>query len=93
MTTPIFEEKRILASVEVVLGANVLNVSWKDVVIKDGDVVAETTHRKAYESTDRAIFMQEVPEIGDKLDFLQHWTFVEGGDLQGGVDGAAMSLE
>ena len=89
MTTPVFEEKRILASVEIVLGANVLNVAWKDVVIKDGDVVAETTHRKAYESTDRAIFMQDVPEIGDKLDFLQHWMFVEVADYQGEVEGAA----
>lgn len=53
--------------------ARVLSVAWKDVVIKNGEVVAETTHRKAYESIDREAFVQEVPEIGDKLDFLQIW--------------------
>lgn len=53
-------EQRILKSVEILPAQNAINVLWVDQVLRDGDVIAETNHRKAYTQDQREQVLAEV---------------------------------
>lgn len=53
-------EQRILKSVEILPAQNAINVLWVDQIMRDGEVVAETNHRKAYTQDQREAFLGEV---------------------------------
>jgi hypothetical protein len=53
-------EQRILKSVEVMVQASTINVLWVDQVLRDGELVVETNHRKAYTIEQKDDFLNEV---------------------------------
>lgn len=53
-------EQRVLKSIETLPAANAINVLWVDQVLRDGDVISETNHRRAYTQTQKDEFLAEV---------------------------------
>jgi hypothetical protein len=53
-------EQRILKSVEILPAQNAINVLWVDQIMRDGEVVSELNHRKAYTQDQREAFLTEV---------------------------------
>lgn len=66
------EEQRILKSVTIDHKNACLNVCHADQVLRDGEVIAETLHRRVYYSQDRAGLLLEVAD-GDKYADLMGW--------------------
>ena len=54
------KEKRVLASVELLFCSRTVQVKWLDQVVKDGEVIKETPHRRAYMAA-------EIPEGSDQF--------------------------
>lgn len=52
------EQRRILASVELLFQAKVLHVKWLDQVVNGEKVISEAPHRRAFSEAD----MQEIPD-------------------------------
>lgn len=55
-----FEEKRVLKQITLLPDQNCVQVQWADQVLRDGDVIAETLHRKAYGQEQQEQFAAEV---------------------------------
>lgn len=53
-------EKRIVKQVSIVPEIQCVNVQWADQIFRDGELVAETYHRKAYSLEQRDQFLAEV---------------------------------
>lgn len=53
-------EQRILNQVTVLPNANSINVQWADQILRDGEVISQTYHRKAYSQEQKAEFLAEV---------------------------------
>lgn len=53
-------EQKILKQVSVLPNQNAVNVQWADQILRDGVVVSETFHRKAYTVEQKAEFLAEV---------------------------------
>lgn len=65
-----FEERTTLASVEVLLAANCIQVKWLKQVLKDGVVISEVPHRKAYCQGQKAEFFAEVEDAQKYIDAM-----------------------
>ncbi len=55
-----FTEQRVLKQVAVLPGQSSVNVQWADQVLKDGEILTETFHRKAYTAEQIEEFLAEV---------------------------------
>lgn len=53
-------EQHVLKSVEILPTQNSINVLWVDQIVRDGDVISERNHRKAYTQDQREDFLTEV---------------------------------
>ena len=53
-------EQRILNQVTLLPAQGAINVQWADQILRDGEVVTQTYHRKAYTADQRAEFEAEV---------------------------------
>ncbi len=53
-------EQRVLKQVSTLPQQNAINVQWADQVLRDGEVISETPHRKAYMQAQAAEFAVEV---------------------------------
>jgi hypothetical protein len=53
-------EQRILKSVEIKLDSSTIDVAWADQILRDGEVIQETVHRRAYNSSEKTLFETDV---------------------------------
>jgi hypothetical protein len=53
-------EQRILKQIAVLTEASAINVQWADQILRDGQVISETVHRKAYSNKQKDEFLAEV---------------------------------
>lgn len=53
-------EKRTLKQVTVLAEQNAVNVQWADQIIREGVVISEQYHRKAYTAAQKDDFLLEV---------------------------------
>jgi len=53
-------ENTIIKQVSVLPAQNAINVQWSRQILKDGEVISEQYHRKAYGAEQRAEFEAEV---------------------------------
>lgn len=53
-------EKRVLKQVTILPQQNSINVQWADQILRDGEIVNELYHRKAYSHEQVAEFSAEV---------------------------------
>jgi hypothetical protein len=53
-------EQRIVKSVTINNPANAAEVLWADQILRDGEFVSETLHRKAYPAESKTEFLAEV---------------------------------
>jgi hypothetical protein len=53
-------EQRILEQVTILADRGAANVQWADQVLRDGVVISETPHRKAYTADNKDEFLAEV---------------------------------
>jgi hypothetical protein len=53
-------EQRILKSVDIQVNIKTINVLWSDQILRDGEVISETNHRKAYDESQKDDFLAEV---------------------------------
>lgn len=65
-----FEEKTILANVELLVAANCIQVKWLNQILKDGVVISEVPHRKAYMQDQKAEFIAEVEGAQKYIDAM-----------------------
>ncbi len=54
-------EQRILKSVEVKVDSSTIDVAWADQILRDGEVIQESIHRRAYNSSEKALFETDIP--------------------------------
>ena len=69
-------EQRIINQITVLPNANAINVQWADQILRDGEIISQTYHRKAYGAGQKAEFEAEVEgSVGyvDKID----WTLID----------------
>ena len=69
-------EQRILNQVTVLPNQNALNVQWSDQILRDGEVIQQQYHRKAYGPGQQQEFLAEV-EGADAYVNLIDWTVVD----------------
>lgn len=65
-----FEEKTILANVELLIAQNCIQVKWLNQILKDGVVISEVPHRKAYCQDQKAEFLAEVVDAQKYVDAI-----------------------
>jgi hypothetical protein len=53
-------EQRILNQITVLPNANAINVQWADQILRDGEVISEQYHRKAFGPGQQSEFEAEV---------------------------------
>lgn len=53
-------EQRILRAVTVRPDADTIEVEWRDEILRDGEVITSTPHRKAYGADQKDEFLAEV---------------------------------
>lgn len=53
-------EQRVLSQVTTLPQQNAINVQWADQILRDGEVISSTFHRKAYTADQKADFLAEV---------------------------------
>ncbi|HWV16053.1 MAG TPA: hypothetical protein VN030_11550 [Cellvibrio sp.] len=53
-------EARVLKSVEILPASSAVNVLWADQVLRDGEVISESNHRKSYNANNKDSFLIEV---------------------------------
>ena len=53
-------EQRILNQVTTLTAQGAVNVQWADQILRDGEVISQTFHRKAYTEEQKAEFLAEV---------------------------------
>lgn len=53
-------EQRVLSQVTRLLLQDAVNVQWEDQIVKDGEVIHKTPHRKAYTRAQKEEFLAEV---------------------------------
>ena len=68
-------EQRILNQVTVLPNANSINVQWADQILRDGGVISQTYHRKAYGPGQRTEFEAEVEGAANYVNLID-WTVV-----------------
>lgn len=66
-------EQRILNQVTVLPNANAINVQWADQILRDGEVIQQQYHRKAYGSGQQAEFEAEVEGASAYVNLID-WT-------------------
>lgn len=66
-------ERRILSQVTALPAEDAINVQWLDQVLRDGEVIASTPHRKAYSRDQLAEFLAEVEEGGAAYAAAMGW--------------------
>jgi len=60
-------EKRVLKSVEILPTQSAINVQWTDQILRDGEVISEQPHRKAYAQEQAGEFAEEVEGAADYM--------------------------
>lgn len=63
-------EQRVLNQVTVLPNEATVNVQWMDQILRDGQVVASTPHRKAYTADQKDAFLVEVDGAGNYINAL-----------------------
>jgi hypothetical protein len=63
-------ENRILKSVDIQLTTKTANVLWSDQILRDGEVITEANHRKAYTEDQKDEFLAEVDGAENYLSAL-----------------------
>lgn len=53
-------EQRVLKSVNILPSQGAANVQWADQILKNGEVISESYHRKAYTQDQKEEFLAEV---------------------------------
>lgn len=53
-------EQRVLKQVSILPEQNAVNVQWADQILRDGQVISEVFHRKAYTAEQKDEFITEV---------------------------------
>lgn len=53
-------EQRVLKQVSILPAQSAVNVQWADQILRDGEVVSESFHRKAYTAEQKEEFLAEV---------------------------------
>lgn len=53
-------ENTIIKQVSILPGQSAINVQWANQILRDGEVISENYHRKAYTAEQRAEFEAEV---------------------------------
>ncbi len=53
-------EQRILKQVSILPSQSAVNVQWADQILRDGEVISENFHRKAYTIDQKEEFLLEV---------------------------------
>lgn len=69
-------EQRVLKQVSLLPEKDAIEVQWADQVLRDGVIIAEELHRRAYTKDSRAMFLAEV-ENGEAYAAAMGWA-VEG---------------
>lgn len=54
-------EQRILTSVTVLPESKIIQVLWRDAILRDGEEISSTNHRRAYMESEKAEFLADVP--------------------------------
>lgn len=65
-------EQKVLKSVDVQLNTKTANVLWSHQILRDGDVISETNHRRAFSEAEKDDFLAEV-EGADKYLAALDW--------------------
>lgn len=63
-------EQKILKQVTILPDQSAINVQWANQIIKDGEVISEQLHRKAYLISDKEAFLSEVEDAESYLQIL-----------------------
>ena len=69
-------EQRILNQVTVLPNANAINVQHADQILRDGEVISQTYHRKAYGPGQREEFEAEVEGAANYVNLID-WAVQE----------------
>ncbi len=64
-------EQRILNQVTVLPNANAINVQWLNQILRDGEVIQQQYHRKAYGPGQQAEFLAEVEGAENYVGLIQ----------------------
>lgn len=57
-----YSERTVAKTIEINVLGKTIHVIWVKQVLRNGEVLAETSHRKAYTSADREVFLADLPE-------------------------------
>ena len=63
-------EQRIIKSIQILPGQSSAQVQWADQILRDGELVTETYHRKAYTADQKGEFLAEVEGANNYLQVL-----------------------
>ncbi len=63
-------EQRILKQVSILPSQSAVNVQWADQILRDGEVISENFHRKAYTVEQKEEFLVEVEEAASYVTAL-----------------------
>lgn len=64
-------EQRILKQISVLPASKTVDVQWADQIVKDGSVISEQYHRKAYSEKQKDEFLAEVEGASKYLNILE----------------------
>lgn len=67
------EEQTVLKSVEVMLEAQTINVCWENIILKDGEVIAQSNHRRAYNKNEKEQFLTDVEGAQNYVSVVGWW--------------------
>ncbi len=60
-------EQRVLSQVTVLPQQSAVNVQWEDQILRDGEVISRSYHRKAYSGDQKDAFLSEVDGAANYL--------------------------
>lgn len=63
-------EQRVVNQISVLSNQNAINVQWADQIVKDGEVLTQTFHRKTYGPGQELEFTAEVSGAGDYVGLI-----------------------
>lgn len=63
-------EQRVVNQISVLPNQNAINVQWADQIVKDGEVLTQTFHRKTYGPGQELEFTAEVSGAGDYVGLI-----------------------
>jgi hypothetical protein len=63
-------EQRIIKSIQILPEQSAANVQWADQILRDGELVTETYHRKAYTEDQKDEFLVEVDGASNYIPVL-----------------------